>query len=253
MRSADRLGLLAQTAYMAGVAGAAALLSSPVDRAYLAPQESLGLSFLPAYLSVALAASAAAAYYVVRHYRGKLRTILDAYTVLVTFASALELCAYSGACATAALGLGVAAAVAAAVAVGLRRPRTRSASYTAAGVLVGILLALFVPFSWTPYVLLAFAAYDALAVTRGPLRSIPADMDVLMVDVGDVRIGLGDVAFYSFAASSLELSRGPAWALAAVAAVAAGSAITLAILRRVNRPVPGLTIPLALCALLMFI
>ncbi len=250
MRSAER-GLSAQAALLAGLAGAGAALSSTLDRADLAPQESLGISYMPIYLAILIALSAALAYYVVRHFRS-LRGFLDAYTAAAAFVSALSICSYSYACQGAIPGILVAAAAAAAVALGLRRG-ARSASYAAAGVLVGVLMAEFIPFSWTPYFLLAFAAYDAFAVSRGPLRSIPRDMDVLMLDLGSVRVGLGDVAFYSFAASSLELSRGPLWASLGVLAIGLGAAATLLLLRRLRRPMPGLTIPLAACAALLLI
>ncbi len=250
MRSAGLPELSLQVAYLAGVAGAGAALSSAVDRAYLAPQEAVGTSYLPLYLAFALAASALAAYYVVRHYRS-LRAFLDAYTAALAFFAALVLCSYSSCPASAALP--ASAAASAGVAAGLRRPSTRRASYTAAGLLAGMMMAVFVPYSWTPYVLLAFAAYDALAVARGPLRSIPQDMDLLMVDLGDVRVGLGDVAFYTFAASSLEIYRGPPWAAAGVLAIAGGAAATLLLLRRLGGPLPGLTIPLAACAVLFFL
>mgnify|MGYP001772985412 FL=1 len=253
MRSAEQFPRLpAQAAYLAGVAGAGALLSGAVDRAYLAPQELIGVSYLPVYLVLAIALAAATAYYVLRHYRS-LRGFVDAYTVVVTFIAAFAVCGYSYLCPGADVALAASASSAAGVAIGLRRTSTRPVSYTVAGLLVGVLLAMFIPYSWTPYVLLAFAAYDAFAVTRGPLRSIPQDMDLLMVDLGDVRVGLGDVAFYTFAASSLELFRGPVWALAGVLAIAAGTAATLLLLRRVDRPLPGLTIPLVICVILFLI
>jgi hypothetical protein len=73
LRSTELGGLPAQTAYLAGAAAAAALLSSAVDRSYLEPQESLGISYMPIYLAAALASSAIAAYYIVRHYRSVAR------------------------------------------------------------------------------------------------------------------------------------------------------------------------------------
>jgi hypothetical protein len=249
LRSTELGGLPAQTAYLAGAAAAAALLSSAVDRSYLEPQESLGISYMPIYLAAALASSAIAAYYIVRHYRSVARMV-DAYIVALTFLSGLTLCSYSYWCAGWS-GLAAPAALALAVALGLRG--ARSASYTVAGMMAGVLLAIVLPFSWAPYVLLAFAAYDALSVFRGPLRAVPRDMDVLMIDLGDVRVGAGDVTFYSFAASSLELSRGPALAAAGVIALAAGVALTLALLRRTEGPLPGLTLPLALCSVLFFL
>jgi len=253
LRSTERLpGLPIQVAYLTAAAGVAAALSSTVDRGYLAPQESLGISYLPLYLAAAVVAAALAAYFLIRYYRS-IRLLMNAYTVAVTFVAALALCAYSYACSSAPAALAIPVLAAAGVALGLRRARTRSISYTAAGLLIGVLLAIFIPASWTPYILLTFAAYDVFAVTRGPLRAIPHDMDILMVGLGDVSVGLGDVAFYSFAASSLEIVRGPLWALAGIALIALGAAATLILLRRLNRPMPGLTIPLILCAALFLI
>lgn len=94
-------------------------------------------------------------------------------------------------------------------------------------------------------VLLLFALYDVFAVFKGPLRKVVADpsFGALSVDFGSISMGMGDEIFYAMVPSAAYLIRGPLAAVAIIAIIDAGVAITLLLLSR-RRALPGLTLPL---------
>lgn len=90
--------------------------------------------------------------------------------------------------------------------------------------------------------------YDTYSVFRGPLSrlfSLSRDpLRALTVLQGDVGIGLGDVFCYSIASATSFRSLGYPLYLIPIVLLNLGVAITISILRRKRRALPGLTIPI---------
>ena len=139
-----------------------------------------------------------------------------------------------------------------------------AAAQVLVGSLVGSIIAAMMSRESMLAVLLAVAAYDALAVYRGPLRHIiQRARDVsqgsggsarslltpFVVDVGDLALGMGDVVMYA-SMGSLALLR-PTFSAARLAAVLAGLAagvwLTLKLVER-RGYAPALPAPLLLSA-----
>jgi presenilin-like A22 family membrane protease len=95
-----------------------------------------------------------------------------------------------------------------------------------------------------------FAVYDIYAVFLGPLKTLIASSDRLVLGplvakLGELEVGLGDIAFYSLLPASGYILGGWGGALLIVAATNVGLVVTLQMLRR-RRSFPGLPIPVLL-------
>lgn len=122
-----------------------------------------------------------------------------------------------------------------------------ASAYVASG--AGAVIGISVPM-WTFLVLVVgISVYDVLAVFRGHLSTISkidaASLRGLVVEVGDVTIGLGDLFFYSLAISAIHTYFGPMSAASATACIILGYMAVLRALSR-RRQMPGLPIPLLL-------
>ncbi|MDW7985963.1 MAG: presenilin family intramembrane aspartyl protease [Nitrososphaerota archaeon] len=121
-----------------------------------------------------------------------------------------------------------------------------------AGVVVGVSL----PY-WTFLVLIiGISIYDIIAVFKGHLSSI-TKMDApvlkgLIVEIGDVAVGLGDLFFYSLTISAIYLNHGLISAIASSISIIIGYMIVLYSLSK-RRQLPGLPIPLLLALASTFI
>lgn len=245
--------------YFTSVLSIGILISSAINRGeYMGLQESvsgeMGSSLL--YVLVLLVVVALTAYFVVRYFKSRLLhrfLILD--IAFAFFISIFYILQESVLWLSWQLSLSMGLALTSAVVIGLTSTRrnVRSISYTAVGIAVGVLLSLILDHNIVPALLLAFALYDVFAVFKGPLRSIPHDFSLMLVDLGKVKIGLGDVTFYVLAVSSLNLNRGLIISLVGGVLILIGIAITISLLMKARRPLPGLTIPLILCSPLFFI
>ncbi len=103
------------------------------------------------------------------------------------------------------------------------------------------------------FLLAGLAFYDAYSVFKGPLSELlmvsegKADpLEPLMVFHGDISMGLGDVFCYSMASSSSFRSLRIPLALLPIAILNIGILITIWLLYRAKRSLPGLTIPIIL-------
>jgi len=114
----------------------------------------------------------------------------------------------------------------------------------------------------------AFALYDIYAVFRGPLKMLikvkpvrprKEDRDLnkrfglLLVRIGGFTIGAGDFTFYSMLVAAAFLIKGLGAAFFVGVAINFGIVLTLKLLEKVNRPLPGLPIPIALGILTMLL
>ncbi|MCS7095084.1 MAG: hypothetical protein NZ988_04670 [Thaumarchaeota archaeon] len=133
-----------------------------------------------------------------------------------------------------------------------------SASFT--GALGGIVVGSVLP-PLTAIVLLgSFAAFDALMVWRGYLSALRRPefgdrvkgLRGMVVELDGATVGLGDLLFYSIAVAVAHRYLGPLAAAAVNFAVVVGYYLTIAMLKRWEQ-VPGLTIPLALSAVILLI
>jgi presenilin-like A22 family membrane protease len=104
-----------------------------------------------------------------------------------------------------------------------------------------------------------FAIYDLYAVFMGPLKALISTGDLpmlgpLVAKIGDLEIGLGDIAFYSLLPASGFILGGLTGALLILAVTNAGLVITLRMLKN-RKSFPGLPIPVLLgtCALLLIL
>lgn len=91
-----------------------------------------------------------------------------------------------------------------------------------------------------------FALYDIYAVFVGPLKTLIVDdqltLGPLVVRLGTLQIGLGDIVFYSFLPSVGLILIGVNGAIAAILTTNIGLIITLFMLRK-RKSFPGLPIP----------
>lgn len=132
--------------------------------------------------------------------------------------------------------------------------RQGTAGKVAKCVLSSILSYLFVSFFPKIFIsifLLFLAIFDAYSVFKGPLSSIfefhtERVLRPLFVEHGNVAVGLGDLFSYSLAASSSALSESLPLLFIPVLLLNAGIVITVLMLKRAKRPLPGLTIPIIL-------
>ncbi|QQG49119.1 MAG: hypothetical protein HY247_02050 [archaeon] len=97
---------------------------------------------------------------------------------------------------------------------------------------------------------LAFAAYDAYAVFKGPLRQLVGTVPGvalagLTVKAGEFTVGLGDLVFYSMLPSLALFRWSPGASAAVLVAVDVGVVATLGLLSR-KKLLPGLPIPMVL-------
>ena len=95
----------------------------------------------------------------------------------------------------------------------------------------------------------AFAFYDIYAVFVGPLKTLISDgrfvLGPLVVRLGTLEIGLGDIVFYSFLPSVGLIIIGVNGALFAIVSTNIGLFITLLMLKK-RKSFPGLPIPVIL-------
>ncbi|MDK2371761.1 MAG: hypothetical protein QI197_00010 [Candidatus Korarchaeota archaeon] len=101
------------------------------------------------------------------------------------------------------------------------------------------------------FLLGGLALYDAYSVFRGPLSELlmvsqEDPLDPLMVFYGDVSMGMGDVFCYSMAAAVSFRSLPIYLSILPLTALNAGILLTLWVLYRAGRSLPGLTIPISL-------
>ncbi len=103
------------------------------------------------------------------------------------------------------------------------------------------------------FLLAGLALYDAYSVFKGPLSELLMvseekrdPLEPLMVFHGDVSMGLGDVFCYSMAAASSFRSLGIIFALLPFIALNIGIIVTIWLLYKAKRSLPGLTIPIIL-------
>ena len=117
----------------------------------------------------------------------------------------------------------------------------------------------------------AFALYDVYAVFRGPLRTLikvmplkqkkvirsekqkraaiaemHKQLGLMAARIGGFTIGAGDFTFYSMLVAAAYVLKGLLSALAVGVAINAGVVLTLWILQRYQKPLPGLPIPIFL-------
>ena len=98
---------------------------------------------------------------------------------------------------------------------------------------------------------IAFGIYDLYAVFKGPLKILvheaadKMEFYPMVVEIGDLQIGLGDLVFYAMVPSVGLLLVGLQFAIILAAIVQGGMIVTLLMLRRFNL-FPGLPIPLFL-------
>ncbi|MDG6982736.1 MAG: hypothetical protein JRM74_04705 [Nitrososphaerota archaeon] len=132
-----------------------------------------------------------------------------------------------------------------------RAPRQFSflfGSFLTAG--LAVTCAIYLPLITLIVLPVAYAAWDAYAVFRGPLAKTVSEMPdrlerMFLVNVSGTGIGFGDLFFYSLMAS-IGLLFSPLACLMASAGVVAGFSLTFALLRSGNcEALPALPLPLA--------
>lgn len=124
-------------------------------------------------------------------------------------------------------------------------------AYLITGLFVGVFLALFISLSMVPLFILAFAIYDLLMVLKGPLGKLARSISLMLLDFNVIKIGLGDIVFYVLIPSSLTLAKGLLFGIYGVVTTNLGVVATLLLLAKLNRPLPGVTLP-ALISLPLF-
>lgn len=129
---------------------------------------------------------------------------------------------------------------------------------------VGSYLALSIRFPTLILVFIFFIIYDLLSVFFGPLKilikslkprgkiTIPFSFGFLISNIFGVSVGTGDYIFYSFLVSSTLIYKTIFHFLFASFLVLIGILITIKILEKTKKPLPGLPIPLSL-SLLVFL
>jgi len=105
---------------------------------------------------------------------------------------------------------------------------------------------------------IAFGIYDLYAVFKGPLKILireaadKIEFYPMVIGIGNLQIGLGDLVFYAMIPSVGLLLIGPGLAIILAAIVQVGMIATLLMLRKFNL-FPGLPIPLFLATSLLAI
>ena len=114
----------------------------------------------------------------------------------------------------------------------------------------------------------AFAVYDIYAVFRGPLKILIKENPIkpkkgdqnlnkrfglLLARIGGFTIGAGDFTFYSMLVAAAFLIKGLVGAFFVGVAINFGIVLTLMLLEKYKRPLPGLPIPIALGILTMLL
>jgi len=122
-----------------------------------------------------------------------------------------------------------------------------ASAYIASG--AGSILGVSIPY-WTFLILIiGISIYDVIAVFKGHLSSITkADAPLLkglVVEIGDIALGLGDLFFYSLTISAILFNYGLAPAITSTASIIIGYIIVIYSLNK-RRQLPGLPIPLLL-------
>lgn len=122
-----------------------------------------------------------------------------------------------------------------------------AASYIASG--AGCILGVSIPY-WTFLILvIGISVYDVVAVFKGHLSSISKSdaplLRGLVIEVGDIALGLGDLFFYSLTISAILFNYGVASAITSTASIMIGYLIVVYALNK-RRQLPGLPIPLLL-------
>ena len=146
------------------------------------------------------------------------------------------------------------AALATLIIVGLRSKNKtfNNVVYATIGVLVGSFLAVFIAKDMMPIFITLFAAYDAVMVFKGPLGRIARNLSLMLLDFNVVKLGLGDIVFYVLIPSALTLAKNVEFAAYGILTTNTGVLLTLVLLAKLNRPLPGVTLP-ALFSLPLFL
>ncbi|MCL7401324.1 MAG: hypothetical protein LZ168_00855 [Thaumarchaeota archaeon] len=122
-----------------------------------------------------------------------------------------------------------------------------SSSYIASG--AGSILGVSIPY-WTFLILIiGISIYDIIAVFKGHLSSISKSdaplLRGLVVEIGDVALGLGDLFFYSLTISAILFNYSITPAITASTSIIIGYMIIIYTLNK-RKQLPGLPIPLLL-------
>ena len=122
-----------------------------------------------------------------------------------------------------------------------------SSSYIASG--AGSILGVSIPY-WTFLILIiGISIYDIIAVFKGHLSSISKSdaplLRGLVVEIGDVALGLGDLFFYSLTISAILFNYGITPAITSSTSIITGYTIVIYTLNK-RKQLPGLPIPLLL-------
>lgn len=122
-----------------------------------------------------------------------------------------------------------------------------ASSYIASG--AGSILGVSIPY-WTFLILIiGISIYDIIAVFKGHLSSITKSdaplLRGLVVEIGDVALGLGDLFFYSLTISAILFNYGLAPAITSSTSIIIGYIIVIYTLNK-RKQLPGLPIPLLL-------
>ena len=115
---------------------------------------------------------------------------------------------------------------------------------------------------------IAFALYDIYAVFKGPLKTlikvkklknekevkfINKKFGLLLARIGGVTIGAGDFTFYSMLVAAAFVLKGLVPSILVGISIDVGIIITLYLLEKYKRPLPGLPIPIALGIITMLL
>jgi len=215
------------------------LLTSPSPELTMTAGESLGLSSL--YVILAFISSVIMVYLIRRKIERALR-ILVAFTIAYSSIFSLFYIMPSPASIPAGALLAYLA---------MRQgPVGKAAKCVLSSALSYVFVALF-PRIFIMFFLLLLAVFDAYSVLKGPLSSIfeyhaERLLRPLFIEHGNMAVGLGDLFSYSLAASSSVLSHPFPLFLVPIILLNVGIVVTIEMLRRMKRPLPGLTMPVIL-------
>jgi len=114
--------------------------------------------------------------------------------------------------------------------------------------------------------LLIFMIYDVIAVFVGPLKFLVKELKLkkevkskkfyafgfLFSNILGIGVGTGDFIFYSLALSAIYILKGIIFSLISLTFLFIGFWITILLLEKLKRPLPGLPIPLTLSLIVLF-
>jgi presenilin-like A22 family membrane protease len=127
--------------------------------------------------------------------------------------------------------------------------KVQSVVVVALGGALGVFLAYSIPLWSAAMILLFLAAYDVIAVYKGPVGKIATtgldQLKGLSFSFKELQMGLGDLVFYSMLCAAMLLKIGWASYLFSFIGIVAGSFVTFVILER-KGIFPGLPVPIFL-------